>query len=73
MYKNKESDKSVKISANFNRNYKSNSPFLFNSKTVSQIHSSRRSCSSKKKREPLKIIREQRDNDKKRNFYYVFS
>lgn len=73
MYKNKERDKSVKISANFNRNYKSNSPFLFNSKTVSQIHSSRRSYSSTKKREPLKIIREQRDNDKKRNFYYVFS
>lgn len=73
MYKNKEIDKSAKITSNFNRNYKSNSPFLFNSKTASQMHSSRRSYSSTKKRGPLKIFRDQRDNDKKRNFYYVFS
>ena len=45
-------------------------PYLFNSKTSSQMNSSRKSLSCSKNKEAVRKIRN--PSNKKRNFYYVF-
>ena len=49
-------------------------PSLFNSKTSSQMNSSRKSLSCSKNKETLRRLKELRNpSNKKRKFYYVFS
>ena len=49
-------------------------PSLFNSKTSSQMNSSRKSLSCSKNKETMRRLKELRNpSNKKRNFYYIFS